>query len=139
MRLHAGPIYCCEKLQQLRTARRPCSCYCVATAIALAQDSAVLLGAGNSVASPLFTQYTAVWPKLAVEVSNDPTAYTSLPESAIPVAQVAAGEFVKLLGRGSVVPVPFIQYAALVSRVVSFVPLPAIYTLPPATVIPSDE
>ena len=86
---------------------------------------------GNSVAAPLFTQYAAL------EMPTDPTEYTSLPETAIPPAEeLPPGAYVVLLGMGNVVGVPFVQYAALVSPVVPFVPLPATYTSLPETVIP---
>jgi hypothetical protein len=108
----------------------------VATAIALDQDSYVPLGIGNSAASPPFTQYAAVWPTLAVESTKDPTVYTSLPEIAIPTAQEVAGEFVMSLGIGNVVGVPFSQYAAVpLPTLVD--PLPATYTSPPETAMPT--
>ncbi len=78
---------------------------------------------GNSVAAPPFTQYAAL------EMPTNPTAYTSLPETAIPAAEELPPEaYVVLLGMGNVVAVPFIQYAAVVSPVVPFDPLPATYT-----------
>ncbi len=90
---------------------------------------------GNSVASPPFTQYTAVWP--TVESDKDPTVYTSLPESAMSEAQeVALAGFETVPGMGNVAGLPFSQYAALVTPVVAFDPLPATYTSLPETVIP---
>ena len=91
---------------------------------------------GSSVASPAFTQYVAVEAKPAAESSKDPTAYTSLPESAITEAQEVASELLMPLGMGKVVGVPFVQYAALVTLDVPFDPLPATYTSLPETVIP---
>jgi hypothetical protein len=86
---------------------------------------------GNSVAAPPFTQYAAL------EMPTDPTAYTSLPETAIPPAEeLPPGAYVVLLGMGNVVGAPFTQYAAVVSPVAPLVPLPATYTSLPETVTP---
>ena len=58
--------------------------------IALAYAPIVPLGMGNSVAFPPFTQYAPVRPTPSVESSTEPTAYTSLPESAMPEAEEVA-------------------------------------------------
>jgi hypothetical protein len=91
---------------------------------------------GNNVASPPFTQYAAVWPTPVVAANKSPTAYTSLPETAIPTAEEEAVVMLMLLGMGNVVGVPFTQYAALPTPVAPFVPPPATYTSLPETVIP---
>jgi hypothetical protein len=90
---------------------------------------------GNSVASPAFTQYAAVWPTPSGSSINDPTVYKSLPESAIPPAQEVALDSFISLGKGNVVGVPFSQYAAA-TLPGPVCPLPATYTSLPDTVIP---